>query len=188
MIILVKNFGDLNEKNQFTNWNYFLSLNAYANCDNLSNVMAWQYDFNGKKMLHKLGTGTLVICSDMEGTFQSFSNKKIKFGFGICLENCEKDYKPNTVYVNLNTSRSSLIVTKDLIAALRLGRPGMAALDVFDVEPLPKDSELHQLPNLLMTPHLGFVSQPVFEQFSKGIHEVLFTWIEDRGILNQVTL
>ena len=63
--------------------------------------------------------------------------------------------------VLVNTSRSSLIVTNDLIAALKLGRPSQAALDVLDQEPLPKDSELHRIPNLLMTPHLGFVEEPI---------------------------
>ena len=84
--------------------------------------------------------------------------------------------------VLVNTSRSSLIVTKDLITALRLGRPGQAALDVFDQEPLPKDSELHRIPNLLMTPHLGFVAEPIFKDFATGIVDTLDAWLDGKPV------
>jgi len=82
----------------------------------------------------------------------------------------------------VNTSRSSLIVTEDLIAALKLGRPGQAALDVFDQEPLPKDSELHRIPNLLMTPHLGFVAEPIFKTFATGLVDTLDAWLHGKPV------
>jgi len=84
--------------------------------------------------------------------------------------------------VLVNTSRSSLIVTNDLIAALKCGRPGQAALDVFDQEPLPKDSELHRIPNLLMTPHLGFVAEPIFQDFAQGLVDTLDAWLNDKPV------
>ena len=59
----------------------------------------------------------------------------------------------------VNTSRSTLINTQDLVLALKNGQPGMAALDVYDDEPLPMDHPFRQLSNILMTPHLGFVSE-----------------------------
>ena len=83
--------------------------------------------------------------------------------------------RPDSLLVN--TSRSALIHTEALVEALKQGRPGFAALDVFDVEPLPQDSPLRTLPNVLLTPHLGFVTEPVFQQFAKGVVEHLEAWL-----------
>lgn len=88
--------------------------------------------------------------------------------------------RPDSILIN--TSRSSLIVTEDLIAALKLGRPGIAALDVFDQEPCPKDSQLFHTPNLLMTPHLGFVAEPIFQGFAQGLVDTLAAWLSNKPV------
>ena len=77
----------------------------------------------------------------------------------------------------VNTSRAALIDHQALGAALRQGRPGYAALDVFDVEPLPLDDSLRSLPNALLSPHLGFVTEPVFQRFAQGVVEGLLAWL-----------
>ena len=82
----------------------------------------------------------------------------------------------------VNTSRSALINMTDLQKALKAGRPGQAAVDVFDVEPLPENDPLRNTPNLLVTPHLGFIAEPIFETFSKGITQTLEAWLENRSI------
>ncbi|WP_429971809.1 phosphoglycerate dehydrogenase [Fructilactobacillus sp. Tb1] len=61
--------------------------------------------------------------------------------------------KNNAVLVNL--ARGALIKTDDLITALKKQEIKAAALDVFDEEPLPMDSELYQLKNVLLTPHIA---------------------------------
>jgi len=88
--------------------------------------------------------------------------------------------RPDSILVN--TSRSALINMADLQHALKAGRPGQAAVDVFDVEPLPENDPLRNTSNLLVTPHLGFIAEPIFETFSKGITQTLEAWLENRSI------
>lgn len=84
--------------------------------------------------------------------------------------------RPDSLLVN--TSRSALIDSAALVQALQQGSPGLAALDVFDTEPLPVDSPLRDLPNALLTPHLGFVAEPVFQRFADGVVAHLQTWLK----------
>jgi phosphoglycerate dehydrogenase-like enzyme len=86
--------------------------------------------------------------------------------------------RPDSILVN--TSRAALINMTDLQKALSAGRPGQAAIDVFDVEPLPETDPLRNTPNLLVTPHLGFIAEPIFAAFSKGITEALEAWLENK--------
>ena len=74
--------------------------------------------------------------------------------------------KPTAVIVN--TSRASLVAPGALVKALERGRPGMAAVDVFDSEPLKDpDDPLLRLPNVVCTPHIGYVTYEGLEtQFS----------------------
>lgn len=79
--------------------------------------------------------------------------------------------KPSAVLIN--TSRAGLIVPGALEAALRAGRPGRAGIDVFDEEPLYRHPML-SLPNLVATPHLGYVEKDSYElYFSDAFDNVL---------------
>jgi D-3-phosphoglycerate dehydrogenase / 2-oxoglutarate reductase len=71
--------------------------------------------------------------------------------------------KPTALFVN--TSRAELVAAGALEAALRAGRPGAAALDVFEQEPLAPDSILLKVPNVLATPHLGYVERDSYELY-----------------------
>ena len=84
--------------------------------------------------------------------------------------------------VLVNTSRSALIQMNAIKKALKLGRPSRAAIDVFDHEPLPANDPIRNSPGLLLTPHLGFVAEPVFANFSKGITDSLEAWFSGQEL------
>lgn len=68
----------------------------------------------------------------------------------------------------VNTSRAELVAEGALEAALRQGKPGYAALDVFETEPLPANSPLLQMENVLATPHLGYVEKDSYELYFRA--------------------
>jgi len=68
----------------------------------------------------------------------------------------------------VNTSRAELIAPGALLASLDAGRPGFAALDVFETEPLPLQDPLLRRENVLLTPHLGYVEQDSYELYFRA--------------------
>lgn len=81
--------------------------------------------------------------------------------------------KPSAMLVN--TSRAGLVAPGALVAALRAGRPGMAAVDVFEKEPLldPADPLL-TLDNVVATPHIGYVTRDEYElQFADIFDQIV---------------
>jgi phosphoglycerate dehydrogenase-like enzyme len=88
--------------------------------------------------------------------------------------------RPDSILAN--TARSALIDMAALAAALEEGRPGIAALDVYDDEPVPKDFALARRENVVLTPHLGFVNDPVFAKFGPGVVENLLAWLKGEPI------
>jgi D-3-phosphoglycerate dehydrogenase len=71
----------------------------------------------------------------------------------------------------VNTSRAELVEEGALEAALRKGRPGYAALDVFNGEPLGGDASILKIPTVLATPHLGYVEQDSYELYFRTAFE-----------------
>lgn len=66
----------------------------------------------------------------------------------------------------VNTSRAELIESGALVTALKAGRPGFAAVDVYEEEPVfNRDNPLIGLPNCLCTPHIGFVEKDNYEAY-----------------------
>lgn len=90
--------------------------------------------------------------------------------------------KPDSLIVN--TSRAELIAPGALEAALREGRPGAAALDVFEVEPLPVNASVLQLDNVLATPHIGFVETDSYERYFRPAFEAVVDFVHGRPVNN----
>jgi D-3-phosphoglycerate dehydrogenase len=75
----------------------------------------------------------------------------------------------------VNTSRAGLIEPGALVAALSAGRPGMAAVDVYETEPLRDESDpLLRMENVVCTPHIGYVTRDEYElQFSDIFDQIV---------------
>lgn len=78
----------------------------------------------------------------------------------------------------VNTSRGPIVVEADLLAALHESKIAGAAIDVFDVEPLPADHPFRTLPHVLATPHIGYVSRGLYERFYQDTVNNVLRWLE----------
>jgi phosphoglycerate dehydrogenase-like enzyme len=83
----------------------------------------------------------------------------------------------------INTSRGPIVVEADLICALEGGKIAGAAIDVFDQEPLPPAHPLRILPNLLATPHIGYVSRNLYELFYRDTVDHIRQWLDRQSRL-----
>ena len=86
-----------------------------------------------------------------------------------------------TAYV-INTSRGPIVDETALIAALAGKRIAGAGLDVFDVEPLPLDHPFRKMDNVVITPHLGYVSQQNYERYYPDIVGNIRGWIDKKPV------
>jgi phosphoglycerate dehydrogenase-like enzyme len=82
----------------------------------------------------------------------------------------------------INTSRAPIVDTHALVAALLAGTLRSAALDVYDIEPLPADSPLRGVPNLLLTPHVGYVTRETYEIFYPQMVEAIAAFLAGKPV------
>jgi phosphoglycerate dehydrogenase-like enzyme len=80
----------------------------------------------------------------------------------------------------VNTSRGPIVDERALIEALRERRIAGAALDVFDVEPLPADHPFRTLENVLATPHIGYVARDLYRTFYGDIVKNIAQWLDQQ--------
>jgi D-3-phosphoglycerate dehydrogenase len=90
----------------------------------------------------------------------------------------------------VNTSRAELVAEGALEAALKQGRPGAAAVDVFASEPLAADAPLLRMPTVLATPHLGYVERDSYELYFEAAFRNIVNFAEGKpsAILNPEAL
>ena len=82
-----------------------------------------------------------------------------------------------TAYI-INTSRGPIIEEGALLAALREKRIAGAGLDVFDIEPLPVDHPLRKMDNVVLTPHLGYVSLQNYRAYFSGVVDDIRAYLD----------
>ena len=78
----------------------------------------------------------------------------------------------------INTSRGPIVDEQALISALRNKQIAGAAIDVFDIEPLPASHPFRTLDNLLATPHIGYVSQGLYRTFYEDSVSNIRKWLD----------
>ncbi len=81
----------------------------------------------------------------------------------------------------VNTSRGPIVEEAALVDALRERRIAGAAIDVFDVEPLPSDHPYRSLENALATPHIGYVSRELYRTFYGDTVKNIAAWLDRRN-------
>jgi phosphoglycerate dehydrogenase-like enzyme len=86
----------------------------------------------------------------------------------------------STAYI-INTSRGPLIKEADLIDILKQKKIRGAALDVFDIEPLPPEHPFRKMDNVLATPHIGYVTEETYKVFYQDTVQAIQDWIGSRS-------
>jgi len=82
----------------------------------------------------------------------------------------------------VNTSRGPIVDEKALIAALQSKSIAGAGLDVFDIEPLPLDHPFRKMDNVVITPHLGYVSEQNYRKYFPDIVEDIRAWLDGKPV------
>jgi phosphoglycerate dehydrogenase-like enzyme len=88
--------------------------------------------------------------------------------------------KPSAILVN--TSRGPICDTEAIIAALEAGRLAYAGFDVYDKEPLPVDHPLRTTPNVILTPHIGYVTDENYQSSYSQIVEDILAFLDGKPV------
>jgi phosphoglycerate dehydrogenase-like enzyme len=138
-------------------------------------VIAWSENLTGERAaslgVRRVTKAQLLSGSDVLSIHLVLSDRsRGLFGAGDLAQ-----MKPTAVLIN--TSRGPIVSEDALIAALRSQAIAGAGLDVYDREPLPADHELAGLDNVVLLPHLGYVSEAGFRQMYGQVVEDIAAYL-----------
>ena len=88
--------------------------------------------------------------------------------------------KPTAFFIN--TSRGPVADEKAILAALRADKIAGAAIDVYDEEPLPLDHPFRKLDNMVITPHLGYVTAENYKRFYGQMVEAIRAFLDGKPV------
>ena len=143
-------------------------------------VVAWSENLNLKKTrdldILPIGKDELIKTSDFISIHVVLGDR-----YKNLITKKEFNQMKNTSYL-INTSRGAIINEHDLIEALQNNKIAGAGLDVYEKEPLPQDHKLRFLPNALLLPHLGYVTEENYRTFYLQMVENLEAYVAGKPI------
>lgn len=143
-------------------------------------IIAWSQNLTAEKA--KAGGAELVSKDDLfrNADFVTIHNVLSERSRGLVGAK-ELGLMKKSSYL-INTSRGPIVDEKALIAALQAKSIAGAGLDVFDVEPLPLDHPFRKMDNVVITPHLGYVSEQNYRKYFPDIVEDIRTWLDGKPV------
>ncbi|MBR8065344.1 D-2-hydroxyacid dehydrogenase family protein [Burkholderia ambifaria] len=143
------------------------------------NVIAWSQNLTAERAAEK---GVQPVSKDVlfsTADFLSIHVRLSKRTQGLVGATELAQMKPTSRLIN--TSRGPIVDNAALLAALTTGQIAGAALDVYDVEPLDNPHPLRELPNVLTTPHIGYVSKELYRTFYGDTVHNIIRWLDETG-------
>ena len=143
------------------------------------NVIAWSQNLTAERAAAK---GVQLVSKDVLFSTADFLSIHVRLSErtqGLVGATELAQMKPTSRLIN--TSRGPIVDPVALLGALTTGQIAGAALDVYDIEPLENPHPLRELPNVLATPHIGYVSKELYRTFySDTVHNIV-QWLDETG-------
>jgi phosphoglycerate dehydrogenase-like enzyme len=143
------------------------------------NVIAWSQNLTAERAAEK---GVQLVSKDVLFSTADFLSIHVRLSErtkGLVGAAELAQMKPTSRLIN--TSRGPIVDPAALLEALTTGQLAGAALDVYDDEPLDNPHPLRELPNVLATPHIGYVSQELYRTFYGDTVRNIVEWLAETG-------
>ena len=147
------------------------------------NVIAWSHNLTkeqcDKENVNLVSSNELFKKSDVLSIHTKLSDRTLGF------INLDKINLMKSSSIIVNTSRGQIINENDLIYSIKNKIISGAGIDVYDKEPLPSNHELRKLTtqyNLVLTPHIGYVSSETYKKFHQGYVDAISSFLNGKPI------